>query len=58
MTASLAISDGWNWNTPLMPSHRVALLEVMASGLWGMMTRISRNSAKPTKIRAPPRQRW
>ena len=24
MTANLAISDGWNWNTPLMPSQRVA----------------------------------
>ena len=58
MTASLAISEGWNWNTPLMPSQRVALLEVMARGLWGMMTRISRNSAKPTRMRDAPRQRW
>ena len=57
MTASFAISDGWNWNTPLMPSQRVALLAVMASGLWGMMTRISRNSARPTSIRDAPRQR-
>jgi len=58
MTASLAISDGWNWNTPLMPSQRVALLAVMASGLWGMMTRISRKSANPTSMREAPRQRW
>ena len=38
--------------------HRVALLAVMASGLWGIMTRISRNSASPTSIREAPRQRW
>ena len=47
MTANLAISDGWNWNTPLMPSHRVALLEVMASGLWGMMTSLFMDSGGP-----------
>ena len=57
MTANLAISDGWNWNTPLMPSHRVALLAVMASGLWGIMTSISKNSASPTSSRPAPRQR-
>ena len=34
-TANLAISEGWNWKMPWMPSQRVALLAVMASGLWG-----------------------
>ena len=57
MTASLAISDGWKENTPSIPSQRVALLAVMASGLWGMMTSISKNSASPTSSRPAPRQR-
>ena len=56
-TASFAISEGWN-EMVCVPSQRVALLRVCARGLCGIMTRISRKIAKPSRIFDAPRQRW
>ena len=59
MTASLATSEGWNCkDVPLMPSQRVALLAVMAKGLWGMMTTNSRRMEAMSIPFPAHRKRW
>ena len=59
MTATFAISDGWNWNeVPGMPSQRVACLWVSASGLWGISTSTSRITDRYSSGFAAPRNRW
>ena len=56
-SASFAISEGWN-EMVCVPSQRVAWLRVCARGWCGIMTRISRKIAKPSRIFDAPRQRW
>ena len=58
-TATLATSDGWNCKeVPGIPSQRVALLRVMAMGLWGMSTKTSNMMDKNSSGWARPRNRW
>ena len=63
-TASLAISEGWNWKeVPGMPSHRTALLARMPSSLpyWlgpGRITSTSRMMDTYSSGFARARNRW